>query len=739
MALTSSPSEKFAFLFSGSVTSRYLNDLDRVYTTLVDYYGYPSNKVWVVLGSDPGMTTGTSPVPVIDSYPGLKASPNKTIINGNVTNFGSVFDLFATDATTPYGDNPEPTNVAFIYCTGYGDLSTASPPVSRLDIDGSNTFAANTFIDSDWLKIRFKTSYHRPDGSSYKFGRTAFVHLFMQQGHGGGFINSINSVPGLGQWSFTSACGSAESMSGTVDGDSSGSFFTLGWTNGLQLVKAGSGSYSGLYADEIDFDPLLHEKYHVQFEQAKKFAANVHYGSPAQALSCSPVWGTAGETHYPGKVSLLIKDTPHDIKFEHNALLDSAYSTGYENAYLFDYQTTTPTGTTTTHRNDLIVKTSNNGTHPVRHYRVDAAVFLDSEHLGVDEPVTKSYNEQDFTVPLLPLLPGKSDEIKLIGFTLNKINFNLVVAAATLTGDDEFDNANPSGNDNESMLAIVHVSFSCLVTHTDISATGISDGTISFSLSGGIPPYNCVVDGNTTLVSPPNDSITVPSLAAGTHQVSAYDSDTPPNTWEGTVDIADPGSGTGTVVPQCIPLLDNQYLNICRKPNNDLKFTFKMFPHIPIGYFRSRIYKIRWKSSLPDIIYPNIIPDDYLRFINITVAATGRDHISGVDYPYMILRVPAAMTGVMLLKHTDYNWPFEKVRVEVPVAIYFKRMFGIWPWPWRYPWRWPWRWPWNWRLSWPWCWPWPWRWPWRWPWSWYKRIARFKLVISHNVYDIIEY
>jgi hypothetical protein len=732
MALTSSPSEKFGFLFSGSVKPRYLNDLNRVCETLVKYYGYPTNKVWVVLGSDPGMTSDPIPVPVIDAYPYLKAAPRTYINNdpnGPESGLSEIFKSFALEATNPWVEDPEPTNVAFIYCTGYGGQSTSSPPVSQLDIDGSNTFAASTFISPIWFNLCLKTQYERHDGSKFRFGSTAFVHLFMQQGYGGGFLDSYNNINGLDEWSFTSACGSGESMSDTTDGDDSGSYFTLGWTNALRFVK----DFSGKYADQL---APIDEVYHIQLRQAQVFAASGHYGILNQSLTLNPSWSTRGPVHYLGKVSLLIKDTPPDIKFEHNAAGDSNYSAGYENAYLFDYTTSTPAGTATTHRNDLIVITNNNGTHPVRHYRVDAAVFLNTEILNVNEPETKDYNEQDLTVILLP---GNSDNIKLTGFTMDKINFNMVVARTTLTGDDIFNDAEPTvNNNNESLLAVLHVNFSCLVTHTDITATGLSDGTIKFTLSGGIPPYFCVVDGSTP-VSPPLDSITIDTLTPGIHQASAYDSDIPPNPYACTVEIADPGTGPGTVDPPCFSLLDNEYLNLCRKVNNDLKFTFKRFPHIRDGYYRSRIYKIRWKSPLPEIIYPHIIPDDYLRFINMTVIRTGRDHISGVDYPYMILRVPASMTGEMLLRHTDFKWPFEKIRLEVPVSIYFKRMFGIWPWPWRYPWRWPWRWPWEWRLSWPWCWPWPWRWPWLWPWSWFQRIARFKLVVFNNEYDIIEY
>ena len=345
MALTSSPSEKFAFLFSGSVTSRYLNDLERVFTTLADYYGYPKAKIWVVFGS--------AATPVLTAYPGLSTAPNITNINGDVTALQTVFDSFAKEATYPWTDTPEPTNVALIYCTGLGGNTGGS----QLDISGAGTFVAGTFVDPAWFKTRFTTIHDHLPLPSTRFGQTAYLHLIMQQEFSGGFLGSINTVPGLPQWSFTSACGSAEPAIGTTEGDTYGSYFTLGWTNALRFVTDSMGKY----ADESGTIDLA---FHVSLEQAEIFAAAGQYGLPAQPLTSIPVWNTAGDVHYLGKPAFFIRDgddrlVPQpwyespDIYI--NAVDNDLYNVGVNN---------------TVH---IITKIT--GTHPVRSFWIGAKHF----------------------------------------------------------------------------------------------------------------------------------------------------------------------------------------------------------------------------------------------------------------------------------------------------------------------------------------------------------------------------
>jgi hypothetical protein len=187
-------------------------------------------------------------------------------------------------------------------------------------------------------------------------------------------------------------------------------------------------------------------------------------------------------------------------------------------------------------------------------------------------------------------------------------------------------------------------------------------------------------------------------------------------------------------------LLDNNYIHICRTSSGSLKCTFKPYPHLPEGYYRTRGYKIRWKPPVLHPVAPIIPPSDIIEYHNVTVVASGLDHIGDSYWPYLILRVIDNRTGEIILKYPKPGIVKEGQRISVPVKIYFRRIFGIWPCRWRrWPWQWEWRWPWDWRLSWPWRWPYRWLWPWLWPFICWQLIARFKLLIVPHMYDIEEF
>lgn len=406
-----------------------------------------------------------------------------------------------------------------------------------------------------------------------------------------------------------------------------------------------------------------------------------------------------------------------DIIIKHSAPYDTPE---YEQSYLKD---------SSGYLNTIDVHVKIIGTHPVKSFKVDLGVFMDTEIIGVDEPSVKSV--KSVTGLLLPdtvTVPDVSFDTVQLLFE----NFNAIVARATIEGDAEFSDTDPEQNDYEAELAIsyfpVPIPLTCSATSTPASSSAIADGTIDVSASGGVPPLNYKVDTGPTQTNPHFGS-----QSSGLHHVIVTDSASTPAICECDVTV-----GTIGVVVPCDTLLDNNYLNICRKSNGDLKFTFKVFPHIPDGYYRTRMYKIRWKSPIPNSGL-SMINSDFIRLTEMTVVATGVNYISGVYYPFVTLRVPSHTTGELLLKHHGKISPAVLNLAGVPVSIFFKRVFGIWPWPWRHPWHWPWRWPWNWNLSWPRKWPWPWRWPWLWPWSWYVRIARFRLKILNDTYDLVEF
>jgi hypothetical protein len=55
MTITYRSEDKYAFLFSGPTTDRFLKDLENVFQTLTEYYNYPPGNITVVLGSTPSV------------------------------------------------------------------------------------------------------------------------------------------------------------------------------------------------------------------------------------------------------------------------------------------------------------------------------------------------------------------------------------------------------------------------------------------------------------------------------------------------------------------------------------------------------------------------------------------------------------------------------------------------------------------------------------------------------------
>jgi hypothetical protein len=386
-------------------------------------------------------------------------------------------------------------------------------------------------------------------------------------------------------------------------------------------------------------------------------------------------------------------------------------------------------------RNSISVHAVVRGTHPVKSlcinlgiYRILEVVPFDEPSLKANKPINGSWKPGDTITP---------DPVIFDTLQFLYSDYYCLIARASAVCNDTFTGTDPGGNDNEAQLNIMmyEEDLLCSVEHTDESSAGANNGSITIVATGGAPfqppsgSYEYNIDGGSW---GPNNQFN--GLPGATHTVCARDS--AGQTCCETVDL----TAQGNTGQQCDQLLDNRYIHICRTTSGSLKCTFKPYPHLPEGYYRTRGYKIRWKPPIPHPVTPAIPPSDIIEFHDVTVVASGLDHIGGSYRPYLILRVIDNRTGEIILKYPKPGIVTDSQRVSVPVKIYFRKIFGIWPpWWWRWPWRWDWRWPWDWRLSWPWRWPYRWRWPWLWPFSWWCRIARFRLIIVPHMYDIEEY
>jgi hypothetical protein len=336
MAITSDPSQKHAFLYTGNNDARWVADLKKVFSTLIQYYNYPASQVIVVSGD-------TSLVSA--DFPGA------TLVNvTTLTDLGTSLGSFITAVDT------SPDNTIVLYFTGVGSSG------SQLALNAS---ATGETIDPTWLKDNcFSNIYN------------AFTHVIMQQGYSGGYDtpSCINNI-GSALWTFTSACSDAE----TSGGNASGSFFTDAWISGLQF-----GITGGKHAYELTTitDPYPSPGgpgMMINMEQACNFAVNKlpSYGG---ALN-TPVYdshGTGTIAPYLGLPKLYIRDGNPSWWESPDIWLTRPGDPSYNgDLYLFD---DVPVGgpqdppytANGGWKNVINIRAWNIGTHPVRVYSVAA-------------------------------------------------------------------------------------------------------------------------------------------------------------------------------------------------------------------------------------------------------------------------------------------------------------------------------------------------------------------------------
>jgi hypothetical protein len=725
MAISHHPENKFAFLFTGSADPQYVADLRKVTETLIRFYNYPASNITIVAGA--AVADFTPHIPPdsgnIFETAGLN---NKYVLSGAasadyIADFSSRMKTFMTGL-----DNEiitEYQNSAFFYFTGVGATDTSGPlPLYQLEI---------AKIGVNAVKLDHKTFKGLLVTNNDQFLMNNHINILMQQSNSYGFFESASGLSSVdAQLTFTSACNSGQ----TIDTNATGSSFTGLWTDGLQFKTRNLGT-SSIYADQENTftttppDPNTEdsENFLISLKKAWCFAAR------AQASAVmTPMFDFRGESlDYLGLPDLIIHDGPSDTDSPDINVVHTSIPAVSRSQYLFDSGGNP--------RNTISIHVELQGTHCVRSFCINLGIYRSLEQVSVDEPLLNANKTvTGFWKPGDPIPDTSFDTLML-----SQIDYNCIVARVSTKCNGTFtgiDGVNPADNDNEAQLniTIYEEQLQCIVTHVDESPAGANNGSITIAATGGVPfpasspsPYEYNINsgqwGSTNQFN---------NLSGGPRTVCARDS--AGTTCCQTVDLTAQGSG----VSQCEQLLDNDYIHICRTTSGSLKCTFKAYPHLPEGYYRTRGYKIKWKPPILHPVTPSIPPSDIIEFHNVTVVSSGLDHIGGSYRPYMILRVNDNRPGEILLKYPKPGIVTDGQRVSVPVKIYFRRMFGIWPpWWWRWPWHWDWRWrwPWDWRWSWPWRWPYRWRWPWLWPFSWWRRIARFKLIIVPHMYDIEEY
>jgi len=163
MAVTNRPSDKFAFLFSGSTSDQYIRDLEKVYDTLKNYYNYPKENIWVVEGG--AALTGSFP-DVVNEF----SVPDKA---GLLTVFSNFASLVQSN-NAALGANEK--NTVIIYFTGTGDSTAGIQKLIINSLSSINTPEFTSMVDVG----QFSSSQ---------------INIIMQQDYCEGFVNITDGLP----------------------------------------------------------------------------------------------------------------------------------------------------------------------------------------------------------------------------------------------------------------------------------------------------------------------------------------------------------------------------------------------------------------------------------------------------------------------------------------------------------------------------------------------------------------
>ena len=166
--LTNHPGTRYAILYSGASNNRHVNDLEFLYRTLLDVYGFDPNNVFV-LNHDGTLNYNGGPKPV-QSWPG-DSTPYRMPVNGQGTRAGMQSVL-----TTLAGSIRE-SDLLFIHTNNHG----AGPG------DGVTDFCLCAYSSAGW------EAYYVSDFVADLATLPAFdtLMVMMEQCRSGGFVTPV--------------------------------------------------------------------------------------------------------------------------------------------------------------------------------------------------------------------------------------------------------------------------------------------------------------------------------------------------------------------------------------------------------------------------------------------------------------------------------------------------------------------------------------------------------------------
>jgi|WetSurMetagenome_2_1015567.scaffolds.fasta_scaffold27987_3 hypothetical protein len=389
MPVSSRPSDKFAFLFTGLTTARYIADLKSVYDTLVDYYNYPAANIWVVQGANAFVNPSSfSTINQFAIGTGDPLQNLKDLFHNNATSFAKTVNNHFTADPPPSGEYC----TALVYFTGAqdpGNLTLNTNLILRPDAGVSEVGIA----PSDFtLLLQYPNNQPTPANPLLRF---CHLNVIMQQDYSGLYYNSvITDATRIINRSFTNSCGSAE----TALAGSTCSRFTEVWTEALKFGKLDNLDPLDVdYSKYADLLAPVTDQYLISLQQAEIFASKrapaANYGFDQRLTGESAL--------YLGKPVLLIQDGDNstvgwwespDIYLTH-----LGFPGKKDDLYIPD-----PLSDVTSPWNNTVnVAFRNTGTHPVRAYSIGIQIYRTP--LGTADN-TLTVSNMDTGSPLKPTI-----------------------------------------------------------------------------------------------------------------------------------------------------------------------------------------------------------------------------------------------------------------------------------------------------------------------------------------------
>ncbi len=209
--------QRYAVLFSGASNNRHTNDLEFLYRTLRDIYGFPAANIYV-LNYDGTVNYGSGPKPVAN-WPG-DGTTYRMPVNGQGTkaDLDSVFDTLKTKLRAD--------DLLLIHTNNHGGH------------DGTQAYLC-TYSGADYLASEFATKL----GTLPKFN---CLMVMMEQCHSGGFNAPILAHSPATLTSVSSACRELNNSIGGAEFDP----FARDWI----AAMTGDTPYGGALASNPDTD-----------------------------------------------------------------------------------------------------------------------------------------------------------------------------------------------------------------------------------------------------------------------------------------------------------------------------------------------------------------------------------------------------------------------------------------------------------------------------------------------------